>query len=212
MNKMIGGLILFGVILFFGACQANLTEDSIGSGGNTTSSTGAGNTTPTISSAGIIGAVTTPPNYSAPGRKQQNISYTALKSLQNTVPRIPSGKEVTVYYPVWQQYDRKGAAGPGKLPYGSYTNIMVSFFRPLVYRDGSQKKAGIIGSDPWGDRLVLLGAFNWGHDPPFRTGALSSSSEPYFLGQKYDPSGGNHIYPAGADNRAFLQLKGKKVS
>lgn len=67
-------------------------------------------------------------------------------------------KTVIGYYPGWQWYDRAGLVNPFSIQYEKYSIINYAFLVPQA--DGS-----INISDPWGDKNLLLGQFNWAVSP-----------------------------------------------
>ncbi|MBL0316321.1 MAG: T9SS type A sorting domain-containing protein [Flavobacteriales bacterium] len=67
-------------------------------------------------------------------------------------------KTVIGYYPNWQWFDRSGLVGPNTIHYEDYSILNYSFFAPQ--EDGSVRI-----TDPWADKNLLLGQFNWSVAP-----------------------------------------------
>ena len=68
-------------------------------------------------------------------------------------------KEVIGYYPGWQWYDRDKLVNPETIDYSKYTIINYAFLYPLT--DGT-----LTITDPWSDKNILLGNFDWATSPP----------------------------------------------
>ena len=67
-------------------------------------------------------------------------------------------KEVIGYYPSWQWYDRNKLVQPSTIDYSQYSIINYAFLYPKA--DGH-----FTLTDPWADKNLLLGDFNWATAP-----------------------------------------------
>lgn len=67
-------------------------------------------------------------------------------------------KEVIGYYPSWQWYDRNKLVKPTTIDYSQYSIINYAFLYPKA--DGH-----LTITDPWADKNLLLGDFNWATAP-----------------------------------------------
>ncbi len=65
-------------------------------------------------------------------------------------------KIIIGYYPSWQQYKRNGLMSPDNVDYSKYTILNYSFFAPLPNGE-------IVGTDAWGDSILLRGRFDFGN-------------------------------------------------
>ena len=63
-------------------------------------------------------------------------------------------KEIIGYYPAWQQYKRNGLFHQNNIDFSKYTIINYAFFYPT-------ETGEIIGTDAWGDGLILNGKIDW---------------------------------------------------
>ncbi|MCB9246977.1 MAG: T9SS type A sorting domain-containing protein [Flavobacteriales bacterium] len=67
-------------------------------------------------------------------------------------------KEVIGYYPSWQWYDRGKLVGPSSIQYEKYSIINYAFLDP-------QSDGSLMITDPWADKNLLLGEFDWSVAP-----------------------------------------------
>lgn len=74
-------------------------------------------------------------------------------------------KEIIGYYPAWQQYKRKALFHQKNLDFSKYTIINFAFFYPT-------ETGEVIGTDPWGDGLILNGKIDWANTTDEKNPAL----------------------------------------
>jgi chitinase len=88
-------------------------------------------------------------------------------------------KEIIGYYPSWQWYDRNKLVQPSTIQYSKYSIINYAFFK-------TEADGHLSVTDPWGDKNLLLGPFNWATAPVGYDASYDFGNPAYHIaGQKF---------------------------
>jgi chitinase len=109
----------------------------------------------------------------------RNLLFTWLLFTSFSLSEAQTCKEIIGYYPSWQWYDRNKLVQPSSIQYSKYSIINYAFLK-------TEPDGHLSITDPWGDKNLLLGPFNWSTAPVGYDASYDFGNPAYHIsGQKF---------------------------